>query len=90
MKNEKNKDDPKEIAKDKKKLDEFLNGNFKSFSFEISNHTEIYYNKKDSNDVDGKKFYSVFIKSLLLKFFDLAEGAYNTMTLEEFSKMEFY
>jgi hypothetical protein len=60
------------------------------FSFEISNHYEVYYNNKNKDDLVGKKKYSDFIKSLLLKFMDISEGLYNEMTFEEFSKMEFY
>ena len=60
------------------------------FSFEISNHYEVYYNNKNKDDLVGKKKYSDFIKSLLLKFLDISEGLYNDMTFEEFSMMEFY
>ncbi len=67
-----------------------MNSPYKVTSFEISNHVEIFYNKENKEDKDGKLFYSVFIKSLLLKFFDISEGLYNNMTFDEFKKMEFY
>lgn len=59
-------------------------------SFEISNHYEIIYNKEDPKDVEGKKKLSIFVKSLMVKFFDLAEGVYDNISLKEFEHMDFF
>ena len=59
-------------------------------SFEISNHYQVIYNKNNKDDKEGKKKLSLFVKSLIVKFFDMAEGKYDNMTLKEFEKMDFY
>ena len=80
---ERNKDDPKKLEETEKKIKKYIDdSDFKLVSFEISNHYEVYYNKNNKDDLEGKKKYSNFIKSLLLKFLDIAEGLYDDMTLE--------
>jgi hypothetical protein len=79
---EKYKDDPKKLEEANEKFEKFKIKSYQMMSFEISNHYQVYYNKEKKEDTEGKKKYSLFVKSLMLKFFDLAEGVYNDMTIE--------
>lgn len=63
---------------------------YKQMSFEISNHFDIIYNQEKKDDVEGKKKLSNFVKSYIVKAFDLAEGSHDNMTKDKFAKMEFY
>ncbi len=67
-----------------------LDSKYQAMSFEISNHFQIFYDKSSKDSEKGKEELSNFVKSYIIKAFDLAEGAYDKTPKDALLSEKFY